>query len=110
MPLTEASLLLHAEATKRGLGAVLLRKPEKLARLVAGIAEGSGLPLTVKVRTGAAGSLTNIDSASLSGVPLLTLSAIGDSQYNMNLLQVVTALQHAGVVAITVHGRTMEQR
>lgn len=43
------------------MGAVLLRKPEKLARLVAGIAEGSSLPITVKVRTGATGSKTNID-------------------------------------------------
>lgn len=42
----------HAEATRRGLGAALLRKPTKLARLVAGIAAGSPLPLTVKIRTG----------------------------------------------------------
>lgn len=44
-----------AEATKRGMGAVLMRKPDKLARLVAGIAAESALPLTVKLRTGAKG-------------------------------------------------------
>ena len=37
------------------MGAVLLRKPAKLARLVAGIAEKSALPLSVKIRTGAKG-------------------------------------------------------
>eukprot|EP00884_Botryococcus_braunii_P011283 jgi/Botrbrau1/20155/Bobra.0173s0056.1 len=36
------------EATRRGLGAALLRSPRKLGRLVAGISEGSPLPLTVK--------------------------------------------------------------
>ena len=40
------------EATRRGLGAALLRKPHKLEQLVAGIAAGSSLPLSVKVRTG----------------------------------------------------------
>lgn len=43
------------------MGAVLMRKPEKLARLVAGIAADSALPLTVKLRTGAKGvSETNL--------------------------------------------------
>ena len=44
------------------MGAVLLRKPAKLARLVAGIAEGSPIPLTVKLRTGAKGTQTNLDT------------------------------------------------
>ena len=57
---------LCTEATKRGMGAVLLRKPAKLARLVAGIAERSALPFTVKVRTGAKGvSETNLDDVNL---------------------------------------------
>lgn len=72
------------EATRRGLGAVLLRKPAKLARLVAGLVEGSPLPVTVKVR-------------------------IGTSDKDINLLQVVAALADTGAAAITVHGRTMEQ-
>lgn len=42
-----------SEATKRGLGAALLRKPTKLAKMVAGIAAASDLPITVKIRTGA---------------------------------------------------------
>lgn len=40
------------EATKRGLGAALLRKPTKLAKMVAGIAAQVDLPITVKIRTG----------------------------------------------------------
>ncbi|GBF87930.1 tRNA-dihydrouridine synthase [Raphidocelis subcapitata] len=40
------------EATRRGLGSALLRKPQKLARLVSGIVAGSELPVTVKIRTG----------------------------------------------------------
>jgi tRNA-dihydrouridine synthase len=40
------------EATKRGLGAALLRKPTKLAKLVAGITAQVALPVTVKIRTG----------------------------------------------------------
>lgn len=40
------------EATKRGLGAALLRKPTKLAKMVAGIAAQVDLPVTVKIRAG----------------------------------------------------------
>ena len=40
------------EVTKRGLGARLLRKPAKLAKLVEGLANGSPLPLSVKIRLG----------------------------------------------------------
>lgn len=77
--------LLLAEATKRGLGSALLRNPRKLARLVAGIAEGIDLPLTVKVRTGTSASKINVQ-------------------------QVVSLLQDAGAAAVIVHGRTAEQR
>ncbi|CAL8466678.1 g6214 [Coccomyxa elongata] len=73
------------EATKRGLGSALLRNPRKLARLVAGIAEGIDLPLTVKVRTGTSASKINVQ-------------------------QVVSLLQDAGAAAVIVHGRTAEQR
>ena len=69
-----------AEATKRGLGAALLRSPRKLARLVAGIAAGSPLPLTVKVRTGTSAS-------------------------KINVAETVAALHAAGAAAVTVHGR-----
>ncbi|KAL3153927.1 hypothetical protein ABBQ32_013490 [Trebouxia sp. C0010 RCD-2024] len=73
------------EATRRGLGAALLRKPTKLGRLVAGIAEGIPIPLTVKIRS-------------------------GESASRINVMQVSEALQNAGAAAVTIHGRTMEQR
>jgi tRNA-dihydrouridine synthase len=38
------------EASRRGLGAVMLRKPRKLARLVEGMASQLPIPLTVKAR------------------------------------------------------------
>ncbi len=52
--------MVRAEATRRGLGAALLRKPTKLGRLVAGIAEGIPIPLTVKIRTGESASKINV--------------------------------------------------
>lgn len=51
----DASVMTHvftAEAKRRGMGAIMLRKPQSLAKLVSGIAKDSELPLTVKVRTG----------------------------------------------------------
>ena len=73
------------EATRRGLGSALLRKPEKLARLVAGIAAQLPIPLTVKVRT-------------------------GQSESSMNVDRVVELLRDAGAAAVTVHGRSAVQR
>jgi Dihydrouridine synthase (Dus) len=48
------------EATRRGLGAALLRRPTKLARLVEGIAGAIDLPLTVKIRTGESEDKVNV--------------------------------------------------
>lgn len=73
------------EATRRGCGARLLQKPAKLQRLVAGIAEGIDLPLTVKIRIGVSASKINCD-------------------------KVVAAIQNAGASAVLIHGRTQEQR
>jgi tRNA-dihydrouridine synthase 3 len=73
------------EATRRGLGAALLRKPAKLARLVAGIIAQIDVPLTVKIRTGVGQDDVNADS-------------------------LAAALGAAGAAAVTVHGRTMTQR
>ncbi|KAI8466352.1 MAG: dihydrouridine synthase-domain-containing protein [Monoraphidium minutum] len=73
------------EATRRGLGAVLLRKPTKLARLVAGIVAGSDLPVTVKIRT-------------------------GENDSKINAAAVAELMERAGAAAVTIHGRTMEQR
>ena len=73
------------EATRRGLGSALLRNPEKLAALVAGLAEGSPLPLSVKVR-------------------------IAPEGRDVNVLKVTQLLRDAGAAAVTIHGRTAEQR
>lgn len=68
------------EATRRGLGAALLRKPHKLARLVNGIAARLPLPLTVKIR-------------------------LGESADKINVHEMVGLLEQAGAAAVTVHGR-----
>ena len=73
------------EATRRGLGSALLRSPRKLARLVSGIAEGSPIPLTVKIRLGVTDSTANFE-------------------------KVVPALINAGAAAVTIHGRSGEGR
>jgi tRNA-dihydrouridine synthase 3 len=73
------------EATRRGLGAALLRSTRKLATLVAGIAEGSPLPLTVKIRTGLSADAINVEDT-------------------------VAALSKAGAALVTIHGRDQQQR
>lgn len=73
------------EATRRGLGSALLRSPRKLARLVAGVADGSPLPVTVKIRLGVTDASPNHEA-------------------------VVPALQAAGAALVTVHGRSGEGR
>ena len=49
------------EATRRGLGSALLRKPEKLARLVGGLVADAEIPVSVKLRLGPENT-TNVDS------------------------------------------------
>jgi tRNA-dihydrouridine synthase 3 len=71
------------EATRRGLGSALLKKPKKLSRLIQGMVEGIPIPLEVKVRIG-------IDS--------------------INIESVVEALEDTGIAALTIHGRTAQQR
>lgn len=73
------------EATRRGLGSALLRKPQKLGSLVRGITQKSSLPLTVKVRLAAEGG-------------------------EVNVREVVEALREAGAAAVTIHGRTATDR
>jgi len=73
------------EATRRGLGSSLLKKPKKLARLVNGIATKSPIPVTVKVRVG-------INSSSI------------------NIEEVTELLRQAGAAAVSIHGRTAEAR
>ena len=74
------------EATRRGLGAELLKRPDALCRLVALTTQEIGdVPFTVKVRLGPSDSKINAD-------------------------RVVEGLTAAGAAAVTVHGRTMTQR
>ena len=73
------------EATRRGLGSAMLRQPVRLERLVRGIAAGSPLPVSVKVRLASEG---------------------GD----VNVREVVGRLRAAGAAAVTIHGRTAEAR
>lgn len=49
-----------------------LRNPRKLGRLVAGISEGSPLPLTVKIRTGVSSGSINLPQVRPSPHPLAT--------------------------------------
>ena len=72
------------EATRRGLGSSLLRSPQKLGKLVAGLVSGSNIPVTVKIRLGC-----EVDT--------------------INCLEVVRAIREAGASAITIHGRTAQQ-
>ncbi|GMI29279.1 hypothetical protein TrRE_jg7452, partial [Triparma retinervis] len=73
------------EATRRGLGSALLRNPNRLAELVSGIVEANvGLPLTVKVRLGA--------------------------DNKNNVMRVSQEVRDAGASALTIHGRTAQQR
>jgi tRNA-dihydrouridine synthase 3 len=73
------------EATRRGLGAAMLKRPSSLVKLVGLTVASTPLPMTVKIRLG-----------------------VSDSKINAH--QVVEGLVNAGVAAVTVHGRTMEQR
>jgi tRNA-dihydrouridine synthase 3 len=73
------------EATRRGLGSALLRSPDRLARLVAGIAQESPLPLSVKVRIAPEGG-------------------------GINVREVVEKLRESGAAAVTIHGRTASAR
>jgi len=77
------------EATRRGLGSALLRKPAKLARLVGGLVDGSPVPVSVKLRLSSAGAK---DVNFLEHVA--ELAALGDSRPAL----------------VTLHGRTATQR
>jgi tRNA-dihydrouridine synthase 3 len=71
--------------TRRGLGASLLRKPGRLARLVDAMVKAVKIPVTVKIRT-------------------------GWSEAKQNVSDLARACEGAGASAITIHGRTREQR
>jgi tRNA-dihydrouridine synthase 3 len=71
--------------TRHGLGSSLLRKPTRLARLVDAMKKAVSVPVTVKIRT-------------------------GWHEGKENVAEVAKACEEAGAAAITIHGRTREQR
>jgi tRNA-dihydrouridine synthase 3 len=73
------------EITRRGLGASLLKKPGRLARLVAAMKNAVSVPVTVKLRT-------------------------GWREGKENVSELARACEEAGAAAISIHARTREQR
>jgi tRNA-dihydrouridine synthase 3 len=73
------------QITRHGLGASLLNKPARLGRLVEAMAKAVTVPVTAKVRT-------------------------GWREGKENISEVARACEEAGAAAITIHGRTREQR
>ncbi len=73
------------QITRRGLGASLLRKPSRLARLVGAMKAAVRVPVTVKLRA-------------------------GWHEDKVNVSEVARACEEAGADAIAIHGRTREQR
>ena len=71
------------KVTARGAGAALLDDPERAARMVAGVREATGLPVSVKLRLGFS---------------------------RVNAAEVARALEQAGAALLRVHGRTAAQR
>ncbi len=73
------------EATSKGLGVSLLKKPDRLFKMVNLFTAESVLPVSVKIRIG-----------------------VSDSKVNVN--EVVEGLREAGAQAVTIHGRSGEAR
>ena len=69
---------------RRGAGAALLKRPARLAKLVAAVRESIDLPLSVKIR-------------------------LGWSEKRINAVEVARACEEAGADAVGVHGRAREQ-
>ena len=70
---------------KRGAGAAMLKRPQRLQDVVAGVRERTELPLSVKIR-------------------------LGYSDDKLNGVKIAQLAQEAGADAVTVHGRTRAQR
>jgi tRNA-dihydrouridine synthase 3 len=71
--------------TSRGMGASLLLKPGRLGRLVEAMRRAVSVPVTVKLRT-------------------------GWSEGEQNVSALARACEEAGAAALTIHGRSREQR
>ena len=70
---------------RRGMGAAMLEKPRRVERVIAAVREAVAVPVFMKIRT-------------------------GFREGKENAVAVARAGEAAGVDAITVHGRTREQR
>src|SRR4029079_5612090 len=73
------------DMTRRGIGAALLQRPERIRRLRASMVAAVKIPVSVKIR-------------------------LGWSDDTLNHLEVAKAAHEAGAQAIFVHGRTRNQR
>ena len=73
------------EATRRGLGAAMLRKPKRIGEIVRAISGRFMVPVTVKLRTG------------------------WDDDH-INIIEIARILEDSGASALFVHGRTRSQR
>jgi tRNA-dihydrouridine synthase 3 len=73
------------DVVKRGMGATLLQRPTQLGKLVAEMVKGVPVPVSVKIR-------------------------LGWTESEQNASEVSKAIEEAGAAALTVHGRTREQR
>ena len=73
------------DVVKRGMGATLLQRPAHLGRLVEAMVKGLPVPVTVKIR-------------------------LGWSEDDKNASDVARIVEESGAKALTVHGRTREQR
>lgn len=114
------------EATRRGLGAALLRKPAKLAKLVRGGAGGwvgGSVPARPWRRslqdqlspaaeprftpcTAPPSTPRQVNGIALqSPLPLTVKIRLGESASKINVEEVVGLLERAGAAAVTIHGR-----
>lgn len=73
------------DVVKRGMGATLLQRPTQLGKLVAELVKGIPAPVSVKIR-------------------------LGWTDSDRNASEVAKVVEEAGAAALTVHGRTREQR
>ncbi len=73
------------DVVKRGMGATLLQRPTQLAKLVEEMVKAIPVPVSVKIR-------------------------LGWTEGEQNASEVARLVEEAGAKALTVHGRTREQR
>jgi tRNA-dihydrouridine synthase 3 len=73
------------DVVKRGMGATMLQRPARLGELVAQMVKALPVPVTVKIR-------------------------LGWTEAEQNASEVARIVEESGAAALTVHGRTREQR